>query len=82
MAAACPCCGYLTLRERGALQICAVCFGEDYGQDDADADEVRGGPNRGLSLTAARANYKTLGASDHRSVERVPPPKASEVPDR
>jgi hypothetical protein len=23
----CPCCGYLTLTERGIFDICAVCFG-------------------------------------------------------
>jgi len=25
----CPCCGYLTLPERGAYDICPVCFWED-----------------------------------------------------
>ena len=25
----CPCCGYLTLNERGAYDICPVCFWED-----------------------------------------------------
>jgi len=34
-----------------------VRFWEDDGQDDHDADEVRGGPNGSLSLTQARANY-------------------------
>ena len=39
----CPCCGFVTLPERGADDICPVCFWEDDGQDDHDADEVRGG---------------------------------------
>ena len=49
----CPCCGCLTLGERGGYEICPVCFWEDDGQDDHDADVVRGGPNRALSLTQA-----------------------------
>ncbi|WP_328859368.1 CPCC family cysteine-rich protein [Streptomyces sp. NBC_00306] len=28
----CPCCGYVTLAERGSHEICAVCFWEDDGQ--------------------------------------------------
>ena len=58
----CPCCGYRTLRERGQHEICKVCFWQDDGQDDHDADEVRGGPNKNLSLTQARANYRAFGA--------------------
>ena len=52
----CPCCHFSTLDERGGYDICPVCFWEDDGQDDADADTVRGGPNRSLSLTVARKN--------------------------
>ena len=40
----CPCCGYKTLPERGGFELCPVCFWEDDGQDDADADTIRGGP--------------------------------------
>jgi hypothetical protein len=54
----CPCCGYWTLSERGTFEICAECGWEDDGQDDADADVVRGGPNGALSLTAAREHYR------------------------
>src|SRR5581483_11991082 len=53
----CPCCGYLTLRQRGAFQICQVCFWEDDGQDEHDAEVVRGGPNGTLSLRQARSNF-------------------------
>ncbi|MBB6365897.1 hypothetical protein FHR56_001010 [Xanthomonas sacchari] len=53
-----PCCGYKALSERAAFEICAVCFWEDDGQDDNDADEVLGGLNGNLSLTQARANYQ------------------------
>ncbi|MFI6495541.1 CPCC family cysteine-rich protein [Streptomyces sp. NPDC050564] len=54
----CPCCGYLTLAERGGFEICHVCFWEDDGQDEHDADEVRGGPNGSLSLTKARETFR------------------------
>jgi len=41
----CPCCGHITLSERGAYEICGECGWEDDGQDDHDAHLVRGGPN-------------------------------------
>lgn len=54
----CPCCGYPTLDERGGYEICQICWWEDDGQDDSDADIVRGGPNHHYSLTDARKNFK------------------------
>ena len=56
----CPCCRYPTLHERGGDEICCLCNWEDDGQDDADADDVRGGPNGSYSLTAARLNFKAF----------------------
>ncbi|MED5432082.1 MAG: CPCC family cysteine-rich protein [Pseudomonadota bacterium] len=53
---ACPCCGYPTLSERGRYEICGLCFWEDDGQDDDDADTCWGGPNGDYSLTEARLN--------------------------
>ena len=76
----CPCCFCKTLSDRGGFEICAVCFWEDDGQDDYDADVVRGGPNGVLSLTQARANYRQFGACDERSVAHVRPPTAGELP--
>tara|TARA_R110001606_G_scaffold288198_1_gene436331 strand:- start:89 stop:451 length:363 start_codon:yes stop_codon:yes gene_type:complete len=58
---ACPCCGLTTLAGRSLYGICRVCWWEDDGQDDADADEVRGSPNHDYSLTTARANYRRHG---------------------
>jgi hypothetical protein len=55
---ACPCCGERTLSERGGYDICSVCGWEDDGQDDHDADEVRGGPNGRFSLTQARKAFR------------------------
>ncbi|AIJ20651.1 CPCC family cysteine-rich protein [Amycolatopsis methanolica] len=77
---ACPCCGYLTLRERGGFEICEVCFWEDDGQDAHDADEVRGGPNGWLSLTQARRNFESFGAVEEKALEHVRPPRGDEHP--
>jgi hypothetical protein len=57
----CPCCGERTLRERGEQDICQVCYWQDDGQDDHDADVVRGGPNGWMSLTQARENFRRFG---------------------
>lgn len=54
----CPCCGFLTLEERGGYEICEVCNWEDDGQDDSNANVVFGGPNGALSLAEARRNFK------------------------
>jgi hypothetical protein len=77
----CPCCECKTLGERGGFEICPVCFWEDDGQDDHDADVVRGGPNGALSLSQARANYRRLGACDEQSVGSVRPPRPEELPE-
>jgi hypothetical protein len=75
----CPCCGYLTLGERGGFEICPVCFWEDDGQDDCDADVIRGGPNGTRSLAQARANYQRIRACEDRFIGKVRAPKADEL---
>jgi hypothetical protein len=75
----CPCCRYSTLHERGGCENCPVCFWEDDGQDDHDADVVRGGPNRYLSLTEARLNYQRIGAADPQNLPHVRPPTDAET---
>ncbi len=75
----CPCCGYSTLPARGHYDICPVCFWEDDGQDDQDADAVRGGPNGALSLTQARRNFREFGACDRNHVRSVRKPTAQEL---
>jgi hypothetical protein len=50
----CPSCGYMTLVERCGLNVCPFCYWKDDGQDNADADEVSGGPNDHYSLTVHR----------------------------
>ena len=78
----CPCCGCNTLDERGACDICSVCFWEDDGQDDHDADVVRGGPNGALSLSRARANYLRFGACEESMIVNVRPPRPHELPEQ
>jgi len=60
----CPCCGACSLSSRGDYDICRVCWWEDDGQDNHNADTVMGGPNYHLSLTQARVNYLESGISD------------------
>src|SRR5262245_27586783 len=67
----CPCCGCKTLGERGGFEICPVCFWEDDGQDDHDAEIVRGGPNGALSLGQARANFRRFGACAEKFIKEV-----------
>lgn len=57
----CPCCGHVTLGERGVYEICDECGWEDDGQDDHDSHVVRGGPNGRLSLDEARRLYEADG---------------------
>ncbi len=74
----CPCCKFRTLSERGGFEICPVCFWEDDGQDEHDADVVRGGPNGSLSLRQAQLNYQRFGASEETFVDSVRPPMEDE----
>jgi hypothetical protein len=74
----CPCCRCRTLAERGAFTICPVCFWEDDGQDDRDADSVTGA-NGNLSLNAARQNYLQLGACESKFIPNVRPPRPEEI---
>jgi len=75
---ACPCCGHATLNERGGLEICPVCFWEDDGQDNDDADQCRGGPNR-VSRREGRVNFLRFGASVPADSESVRHPTPEEV---
>jgi hypothetical protein len=74
----CPCCKYKTLHSRGDFETCKICFWEDDGQDEHDAEIVRGGPNHDLSLQQAQDNYATFGAIQKRFREFVRPPREGE----
>lgn len=75
---ACPCCGFKTLSERGGFEVCEVCYWEDDGQDDRDADVERGGANGLLSLSQARKNYQDYGACDKDALYFVRSPRGHE----
>ena len=60
-------------------EIGPVCFWEDDGRDEQDADAVWGGPNRSLSLRQAQGNFKLLGAGDPRHVINVRKPEPDEI---
>jgi hypothetical protein len=75
----CPCCDFRTLHDRGHDEICPVCFWEDDGQDEQDADAVWGRPNGSLSLRQAQRNFKLLGACDPRHVTNVRKPERDEI---
>ena len=59
--------------------MCPVCWWEDDGQDNIDADVVRGGPNGDLSLSQARTNYRQVGASNPSYVDGVRKPTPEEA---
>jgi hypothetical protein len=79
---ACDCCGYLTLLNIGHNEICGVCRWED---DRAGGNPRQGGPdapsapNR-ISLSQARANFASYGASTERRVLLARDPRPEEVP--
>ena len=75
----CPCCRFKTPCGRAQEEICKVCYWQDDGQDDHDANEVRGGPNGTLSLSKARDNFTSLGAVERRFLAKVRQPLPSEL---
>lgn len=56
----CPCCEYKTLEERRTWDICEVCYWEDDGIEDLNADS---GPNR-MTLRQGKENFKKFGACE------------------
>ena len=66
---ACPCCGYLTLEERGGYSICPVCFWEDDGVDEPSA---LSGPNH-MTLGEGQKSFARLGAVTQRERRFVDP---------
>lgn len=64
----CPCCCYRTRGTPGDYCICDICCWEDDAQDEAEADQVWGGPNGEESLDSARENFIRFGAKspEHR----------------
>lgn len=56
----CPCCGYRTIKEKGAYEICRVCFWEDDRKDDRNADSFSHVNH--IALKEARDNFIKTGA--------------------
>ncbi|MBJ7499448.1 MAG: hypothetical protein JHC57_06820 [Sphingopyxis sp.] len=52
----CTCRRCLTISGEAEREICPVCFREDDGRNESDADEARCGPNHGIGLAQARRN--------------------------
>jgi hypothetical protein len=65
----CPCCDYFTLVNRGAYEVCPVCYWEDDGSDLATLDEPSGANH--ITLREARGNFERLGAADAAAVGLV-----------
>ena len=68
----CPCCGCLTLVDRGESDICEVCYWEDDGQDIDQLDK-ESGPNHGITLREGRANFAEFGACEREMLQHVIP---------
>ena len=62
-----------------ALELCQVCWWQDDGQDDRDADVIRRTVNGNLSLSDGRRNYKHYQAADPRFVAHVRTPRQEEL---
>ncbi len=67
----CPCCGYVTLPERGMSLICKVCFWEDDAFVGGRLDE----PSvcNHMTLRQGRANFTAFGACDREMLKHVVP---------
>ncbi len=75
----CPCCKFKALSRRHLFEICPVCFWEDDGQDEANAERVLGGPNGNLSLRQAQINFEKFSVCDERYKQNVRSPEPDEI---
>lgn len=60
------------------MGLCPVCWWEDDGQEDSDADEVRLTVNGTLSLAEARLHFLRCGAAHPRYLGYVRQPTDAE----
>lgn len=60
------------------MALCPVCWWEDDGQEDSDAEEVRMTVNGDLSLKEARHFFSTCGAAHPRFLPYVRQPEVTE----
>ena len=78
----CACCGCLiVLRGKKHSGCCPVCWWQEDGRSEADADQLIGEFEWGdISLTQARINYKRFGVFSEDYKGFVRPPKPEELP--
>jgi hypothetical protein len=69
----CPCCGFVTLAERGKSLICEVCFWEDDAFVGDRLDE-RSVCNK-MTLRQGRANFTAIGATSRGALVHVIAPE-------
>ena len=76
----CPVCGYRVFEEGppGTWDICPICFWEDEPYPLDEPDTVTGGPNKDLSVTRARENFRRFGAYREGIVEHTRAPRADD----
>ena len=67
----CPCCGWVTLPERGTSLICPICFWEDDAFVGNKLDELS--ICNKLTLCKARKNFELFGACDRKMLNHVLP---------
>lgn len=65
----CPCCGYLTLEERGQYYICPVCYWEDDGSNE---NEKYSGVNH-MTLREGKKNFRKYNAVTKSLAEKNEP---------
>ena len=78
---ACECCRCLTLLNVSHYETCAVCGWEDDRADNNRRDggpDAPGGPNH-ISLSQARANFASFGASSQRRSMFARDPRPEEI---
>ena len=73
----CPCCGFYTLSEAGAYEICPVCYWEDDPVQENDPS-LSGGANE-CSLLEGRENFRKYGACEERFARSVRAPLPEEM---
>ncbi len=72
----CPCCGHHTLPERGAYEVCPVCYWEDDPHQQRHPDSADGA--NGTSLIDSQQTYQRIGAVDEIFVDKVRPARGRE----
>jgi len=65
----CRCCGSLSINERGAYEICPVCFWEDDGLRELDRVS---GPNH-MTLREGKKNFQRIGACSKDLLQYIEP---------